>query len=107
MAAGIAHSGRLWTRRGLIMQTDRLHANVITGVSAYHDLYHQLIPAGTEARGYRRRSPAHGLASWSSDDGHEFRLPWPGSRSGHDLATAAAHSVAGVTAVDCCTGGGC
>jgi hypothetical protein len=35
------------------MQTNRLHGNVITGMSAYHELCHQLVTAGTDAYGYR------------------------------------------------------
>lgn len=54
------------------MQTDRLHGDVIAGVSAYHELDHELVTADTEVPGYRPGWPAHELASWSTGDDHEL-----------------------------------
>ena len=54
------------------MQTDRLHGDVIAGVSAYHELGHELVPADTEVPGYRPGWPAHELASWSAGDDDEL-----------------------------------
>jgi len=54
------------------MKTDRLHGDVIAGISAYHELDHQLVPADTEAPGCRPGWPALELASWSTGDDHEL-----------------------------------
>ena len=35
------------------MQTNRLHGDVIVGMSEYHELDHELAPADTEVPGYR------------------------------------------------------
>jgi osmotically-inducible protein OsmY len=51
------------------MKTDRLHGDVIAGISAYHELDHQLVPADTKVPG---SWPAHELASWTADDDHEL-----------------------------------
>jgi osmotically-inducible protein OsmY len=48
------------------MQTDRLHGDVIAGMSAYHELDHELVAAGTEVPGYRPGWPAHEVACWSA-----------------------------------------
>jgi osmotically-inducible protein OsmY len=53
------------------MQTDRLHGDVIGGVSAYHELDHELVTADTEVPGYRPGWPAPELASSAGDD-HEL-----------------------------------
>jgi osmotically-inducible protein OsmY len=53
----------------LIMETDRLHGDVIAGLSAYHELDHELVSAGTEVPGCR---PVHELASWNADDDNEL-----------------------------------
>ena len=50
------------------MQTDRLHGDVIAGMSAYHELDHDLVTAGTEVPGYRPGWPAHELASCGGRD---------------------------------------
>ena len=50
------------------MQTYRLHGDVIAGMSAYHELDHELVTAGTEVPGYRPGWPAHELASWGGRD---------------------------------------
>ena len=57
------------------MKTERLHGDVIGGMSAYHELDHQLVAADTALPGCRpARSgwPAHELASWSAGDDHEL-----------------------------------
>ena len=54
------------------MQTDRLHGDVIAGMSAYHELDHELVTAGTEVPGYRPGWPAHELATWSAGDDDEL-----------------------------------
>jgi osmotically-inducible protein OsmY len=51
------------------MKTDRLHGDVIAGISAYHELDHQLVTADTEVPGCWQ---AHELASWSAGDDHEL-----------------------------------
>jgi len=54
------------------MQTDRLHGDVIAGMSAYHELDHELVTADTEVPRYRPGWPAHKLACWSAGDDHEL-----------------------------------
>jgi len=54
------------------MQTDRLHGDVIAGMSAYHELDHELVTAGTGVPGYRPGWPAHELACWSAGDDGEL-----------------------------------
>ena len=54
------------------MKTDKLHGDVIDGMSAYHELDHDLVTADTEVPGYRPGWPALELASWSAGDDHEL-----------------------------------
>ena len=51
------------------MKTNRLHGDVIAGISAYHEPDHQLVPADTEVPGCW---PAHEEAAWSDCDDHEL-----------------------------------
>ena len=51
------------------MKTDRLHGDVIAGISAYHDLDHQLVTADTGVPGCW---PTHEQAFWSAGDEHEL-----------------------------------
>jgi BON domain len=135
------------------MQTGRLHRDVIAGVSAYHELDHELVSAGTQVPvgGEQERKDAKQVGSVPGvlgiiDD--LIRLPRPGigeaateevaaalthtriadvaeltvdqpcpgtvvltgalrTRSDHDLAIAAAWSVADVRAVDDCIDAEC
>jgi osmotically-inducible protein OsmY len=57
------------------MKTDRLHGDVIAGMSAYHELDHELVTAGTEVPVYRPAGsgwPADELARWSAGDDDEL-----------------------------------
>jgi osmotically-inducible protein OsmY len=59
-------------RERVIMQTDRLHGDVIAGMSAYHELDHELVTADTKVPGYRSGWPAHELASWGAGGDREL-----------------------------------
>jgi hypothetical protein len=54
------------------MKTHRLHGDVIAGMSAYHELDHELVTADTEVPGYRPGWPAHEPACWAAGDDREL-----------------------------------
>jgi osmotically-inducible protein OsmY len=55
--------------KGVIMETDRLHGDVIAGISAYHELDHALVTADTQVP---ECWPADDLACSSARDDHEL-----------------------------------
>jgi BON domain len=60
-------------QEGLIMETDRLHGDVLAGMSAYHELDHELVPADTEVpEGWLE----HDAYSWSDCDDRELTGDW-------------------------------
>jgi BON domain len=66
----IALSGRRsLEEERLIMKTDKLHGDVIAGMSAYHELDHQLVAADTEVPGCW---PEHEQATSSACDDREL-----------------------------------
>jgi hypothetical protein len=59
----------------LSMRTDRLHGDVIAGMSAYHERDHELVTPGTEVPVYRPAGsgwPADELASLGAGDDDEL-----------------------------------